>query len=131
MATIDKKLAQLRNASQKDKAQAYISLLEESISQKDSSRVSRDIHSLMQEVLSQDQVPIIVGRQVLTELAKTLSEDVVKDSDTKMDIIKDTLAIAQPRLVSYEEQVRIKSRLFGWIRCIQETDYYRPNRSIL
>lgn len=100
------KLAKLQTLAQKDKSPAYTSLLLEAISQPDPAAVARDVHTLVNVVLTQDHVGLVVGRQVLAELVKTLKEGAVKDNELRKQLLKDTLAVAQPRLVSYEEQVR-------------------------
>lgn len=99
------KLAKLQTLAQKDKSQAYTSVLFEALAQTDPSAVAQDVHTLVNVVLTQDHVGLVVGRQVLAELVKNLKEGVVKDNELRKQIIKDTLAVAQPRLVSYEEQV--------------------------
>ena len=102
---MEARLAQLRSVAQKDKAPAYSALLSEALTQQDSTSVKRDVHTVITAVLTEDHVGIVAGRQVLSELVKYLAEGTVKDSDVKKEIIKDTLTIAQPRLVSFEEQV--------------------------
>lgn len=102
---MDRKLAQLRSISQKDKSQAYLSLLSEALSQTNPRDVVRDVHTLVQTAITQDHVGLVVGRQVLAELVKSLGEGIVSDSNAKKQIVEDTLTIAQPRLVSFEEQV--------------------------
>ena len=48
---------------------------------------------------------LVVGRQVLSELVRILSEGAIKDSDLIKRVVEETLVIVQPRIVSYEEQV--------------------------
>ena len=55
------------------------------------------------ETVIQDNV--VVGRQVLQELARALGEKQIQDVDVTKSIVEDTLSLVQPRLVSYEEQV--------------------------
>ncbi len=100
------KLAKLQALAQRDKSQAYTSLLLEALAQPDPSAVARDVHTLVNVVLTQDHVGLVVGRQVLAELVKNLKEGAVKGNELRKQLIKDALAVAQPRLVSYEEQVR-------------------------
>lgn len=102
------KLAKLQTLAQKDKSQAYTSLLLEALAQPDPAAVARDVHTLVNVVLTQDHVGLVVGRQVLAELVKNLKEGAVKDNELRKQLIKDTLAVAQPRLVSYEEQVCLR-----------------------
>lgn len=105
------RLALLRSLAQKDKAQAYSTLLTDVLSNaaNDPAAVGRDVHTLVETVLTQDHVGIVVGRQILSELVKYLADGAIKDAEVKKAIVKDTLLIAQPRLVSYEEQVSTKS----------------------
>lgn len=112
------RLVQLRSLAQKDKAPAYSALLTEALSQQDLAAVARDVHTLVETVLTQDHVGIVVGRQVLSELVKFLAEGAVKDLEVKKQIVNDTLEIAQPRLVSYEEQVRRACIHVGFRCCI-------------
>ena len=103
---MESKLTKLQSLAQKDKSQAYTALLAEALSQSDSAALVRDVHTIVEVVLTQDHVGLVVGRQVLAELVKSLKEQKIQDSDVRKQIIKDTLSVAQPRLVSYEEQVR-------------------------
>lgn len=102
---MDQKLAQLRTINQKDKAQKCISLLDEAFSQSDPTSVARDVHKIIEAALTQDHIGPVPARQVLSELVNRLSEGRVKDRDAKKQIVEDTIAIAQPRIVSFEEQV--------------------------
>ncbi|CAL1700674.1 unnamed protein product [Somion occarium] len=100
---MESRFAQISSLGQKDKATAYISLLQEVFSSPDRSRIAQDIHTIVENVI-QDSVGIVVGRQVLTELVKILGDGSIKDHDLRKRIVEDTIAIIQPRLVSYEEQ---------------------------
>lgn len=97
------KLAQLRSLGQKEKAQGYSSLLSQALSQSSSS--ARDVRTVIEDALTQDSVGLVVGRQILAELVKSLGEGVVQNREVQKQILRDTLEVAQPRLVSYEEQV--------------------------
>ena len=103
---MDQKLVQIRSLGQKDKGPAYLSLLSQIFSNTNGRAVASDLHALVDALVTQDGATLVVARQVLTELVKNLSEGIIKDREIKKQIIKDTLAITQPRLVSYEEQVR-------------------------
>ena len=61
----------------------------------------------------------MVGRQVVSELVKAVTEGVVQDPDVKKRILQDTLNLVQPKIVSYEEHVEWLSR-----------GYHPPIRSI-
>ena len=113
------RLSQLRSLGQKDKAPAYSALLTEVLSQQGTTAITRDVHTVIETVVTQDNVGIVVGRQILSELVKNLAGGIVKNLDVKKEIVKDTLAIVQPHLVSYEEQVCVV-RLLYWL-CIDWT----------
>ena len=102
---MEQKLAQSKNLSQKDKGPAYSALLSQTLSNSSGRALANDLHFLVDALVTQDCAGLVVGRQVLTELVKALKDGVVKDREIKKHIVKDTLAISQPRLVSYEEQV--------------------------
>jgi COP9 signalosome complex subunit 4 len=102
---MDTKLEQFAKLSQKDKGPAYLSLLSEILSRQNQSAIGLDLRKLVDTVVNQDNVGLVVGRQVLSELVKALGDGIIKDAELRKDIVKQTLDIAQPRLVSYEEQV--------------------------
>ncbi|KAH9943435.1 uncharacterized protein BXZ73DRAFT_40515 [Epithele typhae] len=102
------RLAQLAPLSQKDKASGYQTLFSELISRDDHANIAQDIHALVDNVVNQD-VGLVIGRQILSELVKALSESVFKDATVKKAIVEDTLNIIRPRIVSYEEQVNTLS----------------------
>lgn len=108
---MESKLAQFASLSQKDKAPAYLSLLPETLSRPDSSAIAADLHLLVDTVVNQDSVGLVVGRQVLAELVKSLGTGALKDIELRKRIVEDTLATIQPRLTTYEEQVRMSSHL--------------------
>lgn len=99
---MESKLAQISSLPQKDKGNAYVAALNEAFENPNPSSIGADVHALVETVL-QDNV--VVGRQVLLELARILSEKTALDADLRRQIVQDTLNVAQPRLVSYEEQV--------------------------
>ncbi|TFK56008.1 hypothetical protein OE88DRAFT_1652571 [Heliocybe sulcata] len=104
---MDQTLAQYASLGQKDKAPAYLSLLQETLSHPDQSRLAADIHTIVDHVVNNDSVGPVVGRQVLADLAKALGAAAIKDSAIRRQVVEDTLAVVQPRLVSYEEQVNV------------------------
>ncbi|GJE84847.1 hypothetical protein PsYK624_009230 [Phanerochaete sordida] len=99
---MDSKLAQIRPLAQKDKGPAFLALVNEVLSRPDHAAIVPDIRTIVDTVL-QDNV--VVGRQVLSELARVLGEKSALSSELKKQIVEETLSIVQPRLVSYEEQV--------------------------
>jgi COP9 signalosome complex subunit 4 len=102
---MESKLARFASLSQKDKAPAYLSLLPEILSRSIPSAIATDLHALVDTVVNQDSVGLVVGRQVLSELVKSLGGGIIKDNDLRKRIVEDTLATVQPRITSYEEQV--------------------------
>jgi len=105
---MDKKLAQYSALNQKDKGPAFISLIPEILVQEDDATVVADLHLLLDTVVNQDTVGLVVGRQVLSELVKTLGEGSIKDVQLRKRLVEDTLSAVQPRIVSYEEQVSLR-----------------------
>lgn len=101
---MENKLAGISALAQKDKAPAFVSLLTEVLSTPDQSRLQQDIHTIIENAL-QDNVGIVVGRQVLGEIVRLLEQGAVKNIDLTKQIVEDALAIIQPRIINYEEQV--------------------------
>lgn len=102
---METKLTQYSALAQKDKGPAFISLIPEILAQTDPAIISKDVHTLVDTAINHDNVGLVVGRQVLSELVKALGEGTIKDHDLKKRVVEDTLATVQPRTVSYEEQV--------------------------
>lgn len=101
---MESKLAEISSLPQKDKAAAFVSLLTEVLSVPDQSSLQQNIHVIIENSL-QDNVGIVGGRQVLTELVKLLEKGAVKDTELTKQIVEDTLSLIQPRIINYEEQV--------------------------
>lgn len=101
---MDRRLTQIAPLQQKDKGPAYLSLLSETLRTKSPNLVN-DVKLLVRVVVTEDHVGLVVARQVLTELSKSLDNNLVDISEVKKAIINDTLEIVQPQLVSFEEQV--------------------------
>ena len=106
LTTMETRLNQFSSLSQKDKGPAFISLISEILSQSDAN-ILNDLHTLVHTVVNQDNVGLVVGRQVLSELVKVLGEGAINDIELRKRVVMDTLATVQPRIVSYEEQVRL------------------------
>ena len=102
---MDQKLAQLSVLNQKDKGPAYLSLLSGIFSPQGNANIAHDVHALVDHLINQD-AGIIAGRQVLTELVKSLTSATIPDRDLRKAIVEDILSIIQTRATSYEEQVR-------------------------
>jgi COP9 signalosome complex subunit 4 len=102
---MESKFSQFSTLAQKDRGPAFISLVPEILAQTDPGVISKDIHTLVATVINHDNVGLVVGRQVLSELVKILDEGAIKDHDLKKRVIEDIIETVQPRIVSYEEQV--------------------------
>ena len=100
---MDTKLAQVNALAQKDKLAAYQTLVNEVLSIPDSPSIVADVHALVEAVV-QDNV--VIGRQILTTIGEQLGAGTAFNKSVKKQIVEDVLATVQPRLVSYEEQVR-------------------------
>ncbi|PVF96330.1 hypothetical protein CPB86DRAFT_737013 [Serendipita vermifera] len=97
---MDQELAQLAGVTvQRTKATGYLSLLEKNLNNKE------NVIKIVREVVTQDHVGLVIGRQVISELVKNLETKQIADDDTRRYIIQSTLDILQPRIVSYDEQV--------------------------
>ena len=99
---MESRLAQISSLAQKDKGPAYVAALNDVFASPDPAIIAADVRTIVDTVL-QDNV--VVGRQVLLELARLLGEKSSLDSEIRKQIVESTLSIVQPRLVSYEEQV--------------------------
>lgn len=104
-------MAQFASLGQKDKAPAYLSLLPEILSRSNASDIAKDLHSLVDAAVKEDN--LVVGRQVLSELVKNLGSGAIKDSELRKRIVEDTLSTVQPRISSYEEQVRVSLHAYS------------------
>lgn len=102
---MDSRLAQLASLSQRDKGPAYVTVLNDLFANQSSPSFLADLHTLVDTVVNQDAGGLVVGRQVVSELVKAVTEGVVQDPDVKKQILQDTLNLVQPKIVSYEEHV--------------------------
>lgn len=109
---MESKLAQFASLGQKDKALAYLSLLPEILSRSNASYIAKDLHSLVDAAVKEDN--LVVGRQVLSELVKNLGSGAIDDTGLRKRIVEDTLSTVQPRISSYEEQVRVSLHGYPW-----------------
>jgi len=98
---MEKRLRDLLNLQQRDKAPAYIALLLRSL--EDEKCPSADVSLLISTVVNEEQIGLVVARQVLNELIKAIPE-VKKPRGWKQETIQNVLLVIQPRLVSFEEQ---------------------------
>ncbi|KIK68131.1 hypothetical protein GYMLUDRAFT_36968 [Collybiopsis luxurians FD-317 M1] len=99
------RLEQAAALGQKDKGPAFISLIHEILSRTDLSTVPHDIQALVGFVVNQDSVGLVVGRQVLSELVRMIGEGSISDIEIRKRVVQETIDTAQPKIVSYEEQV--------------------------
>jgi len=106
MSNIDEQLATIANSSQKDQSAAYTDVLKQLVTSPSPS--PSEIKKVSFAVANDNNVAIVVGRQVIAELVKLIEGDVLdKDKEVKKQIIQDTLESIQPRIITYEEQVSI------------------------
>ncbi|KAI6119313.1 hypothetical protein EDD16DRAFT_1692641 [Pisolithus croceorrhizus] len=70
---MDARLSQLAALSQKDKTAGYLALLSDVLAQSNQGSATNDLQLLVDTVVNQESVGFVVGRQVLTELVKSLS----------------------------------------------------------
>nr|GAT59451.1 constitutive photomorophogenic 8 [Mycena chlorophos] len=92
---------------QKEQAAAFVALAQDDIFSKKPPSMASDLRALVDTVVNTDSVGLVVGRQVLSELVKILGDGVVKDVELRKTLVQETLAVIQPKIVSYEEQVNI------------------------
>lgn len=109
--SVEPRLAQAAGLNQKDKVTAYQAILADLLARPDQTTLAQDLHILVENVV-QESTGLVIGRQVLSELVKALIAGVVSNVDLRKQIVQDTLDIIQPRIVSYEEQVRPNSQTF-------------------
>ena len=102
---MDSRLAQLASLSQRDKGPAYVVVLNDLFTNQSSPSFLGDLHTLVDTVVNQDAGGLVVGRQVVSELVKAVTEGIVQDPEVKKQILQDTLNLVQPKIVSYEEHV--------------------------
>ncbi|KAF8450271.1 hypothetical protein L210DRAFT_3608671 [Boletus edulis BED1] len=102
---METRLAHLATLAQKDKTPAYLALVAETLARTDTASLPADLHVLIDAVANPDIVGLVTGRQVISELVKTIGAGAVTDHDTRKRIVEDALATLQPRIASYEEQI--------------------------
>lgn len=102
---MESRLEQITALGQKEKGPVFISLINEIISRSDQSTVAPDIKTLVGFVVNQESVGLVVGRQVLTELVRITGEGGISNPEVRKRVVEETIEVAQPKIVSYEEQV--------------------------
>jgi COP9 signalosome complex subunit 4 len=98
--SIQRKLEDISSISiQKDKSTAYSALLSDILVK---SRSTADVQAVLRSAVNETPV---VARQVLSELVKSLNDANFPDSSVLQSLLRAALEVAQPRGVTFEEQV--------------------------
>ncbi|GAA6009923.1 uncharacterized protein JCM10292_001037 [Rhodotorula paludigena] len=97
---MDAELQRIGTLPQKDKSQAYLSLLEQTIAS--SSDLATDLSQWLSVVAAAD-FPQIVARQVLEGFVARVQT--IADREQKKKVYATSLELLQPRITSFEEQV--------------------------
>ncbi|GAA6061869.1 hypothetical protein JCM10212_001302 [Sporobolomyces blumeae] len=97
---MEAELSRISSLAQKDKSQAYSSLLTQTL--ESSSSLASDLDQFLSTVVAAD-FPQIVARQVLQEYVAQVSR--VSDRDQKKEVMKASLNKLQPRVTSFEAEV--------------------------
>lgn len=108
-STVSSQLSSIQSISQKEKAQAYLSLLSTALSNPDPASVARDVHAILADALTASSTAgQVVQRQVLSSFADRLKEGAVADAELKKRIVEDAIGTAQSSggAAALEEQVR-------------------------
>lgn len=103
MSNINEKLANIATIpSQKDKTAEYRSLLENILPSNDA--LLADSLEAFVEHIVQEQVGLVISRQVLSDFVQGV--DKISNPEIKKRVLHFALNKVQPRVVSFEEQVR-------------------------
>ncbi|GAA5922692.1 hypothetical protein JCM1841_001107 [Sporobolomyces salmonicolor] len=97
---MEAELARISNLPQKDKSQAYSSLLSQTLSS--SSSLESDLGQWLSVIVGSD-FPQIVARQVLADYVAKVGE--IQDREQRKEVMRRSLEKLQPRVSSFEEQV--------------------------
>ncbi|GAA5862614.1 hypothetical protein JCM1840_002613 [Sporobolomyces johnsonii] len=97
---MEAELARISNLPQKDKSQAYSSLLAQTLSS--SSSLESDLAQWLSVIVASD-FPQIVARQVLADYVAKVGE--IQDREQRKEVMRMSLDKLQPRVSSFEEQV--------------------------
>lgn len=110
--SIQRKLDDISSISiQKDKSSAYSALLSDILSK---SRSATEVQAVLRSVVNETPV---VARQVLSELVKYLKDGKFPDAVVLQSLLRAALEVAQPRGVTFEEQVcRLECHLHQYSR---------------
>ena len=104
MSNINEKLANIASIpSQKDKTAEYRSLLENISSLTNDSLLADSLEAFVEHIV-QEQVGLVISRQVLSDFVQGV--DKIGNPEIKKRILHFALNKVQPRIVSFEEQVR-------------------------
>ncbi|BGP26256.1 COP9 signalosome complex subunit 4 [Rhodotorula toruloides] len=97
---MDAELERISNLPQKDKSQAYLALLDQTLSS--SKSLPTDLSQWLSVVVGSD-FPQIVARQVLDGYVAKLPE--IRDRETRKELLNRSVQLLQPRVTSFEEQL--------------------------
>ncbi|GAA5950086.1 hypothetical protein JCM21900_004591 [Sporobolomyces salmonicolor] len=97
---MEAELARISNLPQKDKSQAYSSLLSQTLGS--SSSLESDLGQWLSVIVGSD-FPQIVARQVLADYVAKVGE--IQDREQRKEVMRRSLEKLQPRVSSFEEQV--------------------------
>lgn len=98
---MDPEFQALLSLQQRDKGPAFTALLRQKL--EDDHCTEDQICLLISTTVNEEQVGLVVARQVLNELLKAIPE-IKRNRDWKQNLIQHVLRILQSRLVSFEEQ---------------------------
>ena len=104
MSNIDERLVSIAAIpSQKDKTAEYRSLLETILSSTSDASLADNLEAFVEHIV-QEQVDLVISRQVLSDFVQGV--DKISNSEIKKRVLHFALNKVQPRVVSFEEQVK-------------------------
>jgi COP9 signalosome complex subunit 4 len=104
MSNINEKLANIALIpSQKDKTAEYRSLLENILPSTNDALLADSLEAFVEHIV-QEQVGLVISRQVLSDFVQGV--DKISNPEIKKRVLHFALNKVQPRVVSFEEQVR-------------------------
>jgi COP9 signalosome complex subunit 4 len=104
MSDINERLANIAAIpSQKDKTAEYRSLLETILSSTNDVLLADSSEAFVEHIV-QEQVGLVISRQVLSDFVQGV--DKISNSEIKKRVLHFALNKVQPRVVSFEEQVK-------------------------
>ncbi|BGP41896.1 hypothetical protein JCM10449v2_005890 [Rhodotorula kratochvilovae] len=100
---MDAELARIATLPQKDKSQAYLSLLSSTLSSPSSPSALEAALAQWLGTVTASDFPQIVARQVLEGFVAQLGK--VEDRETRKGVLRGALEMLQPRVTSFEDQI--------------------------